>query len=79
MTPIDSAVNPHKASARISLADSADPRRVLADRVEQIYSQMPIGIATPALLGSIGIPWYELRDPAQAAPSIRSSWAWRRR
>ncbi len=35
-------------------------------------AQMPIGIATPALLGSVGIPWYELRDPAQAEASIRS-------
>ena len=33
----------HSSSARISLRQSADPRLVLADRVEQLYSQMPIG------------------------------------
>src|SRR5258706_14737531 len=60
MTPTDTAINPHKASAGISLAESADPRRVLADRVEQIYSQMPIGIAGSFVISVVAA--YELRQ-----------------
>ena len=60
MTPIDSTMNQHKASAGISLADSADPRRVLADRVEQIYSQMPIGVAGSFVISVVAA--YELRQ-----------------
>lgn len=33
--------------------------------------QIPIGLATPAMLHAIGIPAYELRDPAEAATSVR--------
>jgi hypothetical protein len=41
---MNSPLNPERApgSSRISLRQSADPRYVLADRVEQLYSQMPI-------------------------------------
>jgi len=40
--------------------DSADPKRVLADRVEQLYSQMPLGIVATLAIG--GIATYELWD-----------------
>ncbi len=60
MTPNDTALNPNKASAGVSLAQSADPRRVLADRVEQIYSQMPIGIAGSFVISVVAA--YELRQ-----------------
>lgn len=38
----------------------ADPQRVLADRVEQLYSQMPLGMLAHLLIG--GIATYELWD-----------------
>jgi len=50
------AVPPRSADAR----DSADPKRVLADRVEQLYSQMPLGIVATLAIG--GIATYELWD-----------------
>jgi len=56
----DTALSTNKASTGISLAQSADPRRVLADRVEQIYSQMPIGIAGSFVISVIAA--YELRQ-----------------
>jgi len=40
-------------------AQSADPRRVLADRVEQLYSQLPLAIIATVLVSLISI--YELR------------------
>jgi len=60
MTSNDTALNPNKASSGISLAQSADPRRVLADRVEQIYSQVPIGIAGSFVISVVAA--YELRQ-----------------
>src|SRR6185295_1568910 len=42
------------------LSQSADPRRVLADRVEQIYSQMPLGIIGSFVISVIAA--YELRE-----------------
>jgi len=41
-------------------SDGADPKRVLADRVEQLYSQMPLGIVATLIIGSIAT--YELSD-----------------
>ena len=41
-------------------SDGADPQRVLADRVEQLYSQMPLGIVVTLAIG--GIATYELWD-----------------
>ncbi|MEW6688974.1 MAG: PAS domain-containing sensor histidine kinase [Pseudomonadota bacterium] len=41
-------------------SQSADPRRVLADRVEQLYSQLPLGIAATLIVGAISA--YELRE-----------------
>jgi len=40
--------------------NSADPQRVLADRVEQLYSQMPQGIVVTLIIG--GIATYQLSD-----------------
>src|SRR5204862_6227234 len=33
--------------------ERSDPRVVLADRVEQLYSQLPLGIAAAAVIGRI--------------------------
>src|SRR5258706_3259606 len=46
--------------ARVSLRQSADPRFVLADRVEQLYSQMPLAII--ATLGISILVAYELYE-----------------
>ena len=40
-------------------AQSADPRRVLADRVDQLYSQLPLAIIATILVSLVAI--YELR------------------
>jgi PAS domain S-box-containing protein len=47
------------AFAKAGLRQSADPRFVLADRVDQLYSQMPLGIAATVVVS--GIAAYELR------------------
>src|SRR5882672_5684709 len=60
MTPQKYETDPSNGSAKINLSQSADPRRVLADRVEQIYSQMPIGIAGSFIISIIAA--YELRE-----------------
>ena len=49
------------ASARAEdVAGRADPQRVLADRVDQLYSNMPLGLLAHLLIG--GIATYELWD-----------------
>jgi PAS domain S-box-containing protein len=48
------------ASARISLRQSADPRLVLADRVRQLYSQMPTAIISTVVVSALAV--YELRE-----------------
>jgi PAS domain S-box-containing protein len=48
------------APSRISLRQSADPRYVLADRVEQLYSQMPLAVISTLLVSVIAA--YELRE-----------------
>jgi PAS domain S-box-containing protein len=53
-------MDPGKGSANISLSQSADPRRVLADRVEQMYGQMPLGIAGSFIISVVAA--YELRE-----------------
>jgi PAS domain S-box-containing protein len=45
---------------RVSLSQSADPRRVLADRVEQLYSQLPLGIVSTFVISVVAA--YELRE-----------------
>jgi PAS domain S-box-containing protein len=40
--------------------ESSDPQRVLADRVEQLYSQMPQGIVVTLIIG--GLATYQLSD-----------------
>jgi PAS domain S-box-containing protein len=54
--PISAAPAARDTSAR----DSSDPQRVLADRVEQLYSQMPQGIVVTLIIG--GIATYQLSD-----------------
>ena len=46
--------------ARTGATHFADPRRVLADRVEQLYSQLPLGIVATLIVS--GIAAYELRE-----------------
>ena len=48
------------APSRINLRQSADPRYVLADRVEQLYSQMPLAVISTLLVSVIAA--YELRE-----------------
>jgi len=40
--------------------ERSDPRLVLADRVEQLYSQLPLGIAATVVIGLIAA--LELRE-----------------
>ncbi|MEK6244598.1 MAG: ATP-binding protein [Pseudomonadota bacterium] len=60
MTPPSTATDPTRASGNISLHQSADPRRVLADRVEQLYSQLPLGIVATFVISVVAA--YELRE-----------------
>src|SRR5258706_7415895 len=53
------AAERNPASARISLRQSADPRFVLADRVDQLYSQMPLAIVATLVISVVAA--YELR------------------
>src|SRR6266850_620365 len=48
------------ALAAAGLRDRSDPRLVLADRVEQLYSQLPLGIAATIVIGLIAA--LELRE-----------------
>jgi PAS domain S-box-containing protein len=48
------------ASAKVSLRQSADPRQVLADRVEQLYSQLPLATAATFVISVVAA--YELRE-----------------
>jgi len=60
MNPPVTATERTSASARISLRQSADPRFVLADRVEQLYSQMPTAVISTLLISAVAA--YELRE-----------------
>ena len=60
MTPHNYTTDPNSGSAKINLSQSADPHLVLADRVEQIYSQMPLGIAGSFIISFVAA--YELRE-----------------
>jgi PAS domain S-box-containing protein len=48
------------AARSADAGDSTDPQRVLADRVEQLYSQMPQGIVVTLIIGAIAT--YQLSD-----------------
>jgi len=48
------------ATAQINLRQSADPRLVLADRVRQLYSQMPTAIVATLVVSALAV--YELRE-----------------
>ena len=58
-SPVKPAERP-PAFSRISLRQSADPRYVLADRVDQLYSQMPTAVI--ATLVTSAVAAYELRE-----------------
>ncbi len=47
-------------SAGASASDAVDPQRVLADRVEQLYGQLPLGIVATVVIGAVAA--YELRE-----------------
>jgi PAS domain S-box-containing protein len=50
MSSPSTAIGRNATPARVSLRLSADPRFVLADRVEQLYSQMPVAIISTLVL-----------------------------
>ncbi|MDH4095599.1 MAG: PAS domain-containing sensor histidine kinase [Betaproteobacteria bacterium] len=57
----DALAPAREAPARAEDGDrGSDPRKVLADRVEQLYSQMPLGIVFTLVIGAIAT--YELWD-----------------
>jgi PAS domain S-box-containing protein len=60
--PMNRAVTPEASSqsVRAGALQSADPRRILADRVEQLYSQLPLSIIATLIVS--GIAAYELRQ-----------------
>ena len=60
MIPSSAVPSPAVTARGADARDSADPQRVLADRVEQLYSQMPVGLAVTLAIG--GIATYELWD-----------------
>jgi len=60
MNSPSSATDHTAVSARISLRQSADPRLVLADRVRQLYSQMPMAITSTFVVSMLAA--YELRE-----------------
>jgi len=60
MIPRSAAPSPAVPARTADARDGADPQRVLADRVEQLYSQMPLGIVATLAIG--GIATYELWD-----------------
>jgi len=60
MTPPSTTAEGNPAPARISLRQSADPRYVLADRVEQLYSQMPTAVIATLVISVVAA--YELRQ-----------------
>jgi PAS domain S-box-containing protein len=60
MNPPSSATGRSPTPARISLRQSADPRFVLADRVEQLYSQMPLAVGGTFVISVLAA--FELRQ-----------------
>ena len=60
MNSQSAAPDRNTSPAKISLRQSADPRFVLADRVEQLYSQMPVAVAGTFAIGVLAT--YELRE-----------------
>ncbi|HXM83943.1 MAG TPA: PAS domain-containing sensor histidine kinase [Burkholderiales bacterium] len=55
-----SGTEPALRSAAAAVADRSDPHLVLANRVEQLYSQLPLGIAATVVIGLIAA--LELRE-----------------
>lgn len=59
MSQIATATEPVRPSARADTGVTAEPRRLLADRVSQLYSQLPLGIAASVLIVVVAV--YALR------------------
>src|SRR3990172_4097939 len=59
MNSASTAAPQASAADSIDLRQSADPRRILADRVRQLYSQMPVAIVGTFLISALAA--YELR------------------
>jgi PAS domain S-box-containing protein len=59
-SPLAAPISAAPAARDKRTRDSSDPQRVLADRVEQLYSQMPQGILVTLIIG--GIATYQLSD-----------------
>jgi PAS domain S-box-containing protein len=60
MTSPEPAAAPRPAPDKVSLRDSADPRQVLADRVKQLYGQMPMAIGATVVVSLLLA--FELRE-----------------
>ena len=60
MDSFTASADRNASAARVSLRQSADPRYVLADRVEQLYSQMPLAALATFLVSVLAA--YELRE-----------------
>ena len=60
MNSASTAAPQASAADSIDLRQSADPRRILADRVRQLYSQMPVAIVGTFLISTLAA--YELRE-----------------
>ncbi len=59
-SPLAAPISVAPAARSADARDSTDPQRVLADRVEQLYSQMPQGVVVTLIIGAIAT--YELSD-----------------
>ena len=59
-SPLAAPITAAPAARDRRTSESSDPQRVLADRVEQLYSQMPQGIVVTLIIG--GIATYQLSD-----------------
>src|SRR5574337_1163345 len=57
---IDTAESGAAAAITADIRDHADPALVRADRVEQLYSQLPLGMAATVVIGVIAT--VELRE-----------------
>src|SRR5258708_9655110 len=57
---VSAAITPSEHGVAVGIRDRADPRLVLADRVEQLYSQLPLGVVTTLIIGLIAC--IELRE-----------------
>lgn len=64
MPSLTDSANSNKGFDKINLSQSADPRRVLSDRVRQLYGQMPLAIGSTLVVSAVAA--YELREGRHA-------------